>query len=78
MGVERHTHVGIPFLAVAMVRTPELEAFAQPRVSAWIAAVREFAATLEGGDGNLEWTYLNYADGSQDPLGSYGEENLQW
>ncbi|WXC56403.1 hypothetical protein SNK03_002339 [Fusarium graminearum] len=75
MGVERHQHNGILFLASAMVRTSEQEAFARPKVEAWVKELREFAATIEGG--NLEWIYLNYADKSQNPLGSYGPENIR-
>jgi hypothetical protein len=75
MGVERQPHNGILFLATAMVKTPEQEAFAYPKVKAWVDSVREFAAGIEGG--LLEWCYLNYADKSQDPLASYGEENLK-
>ncbi|KAI8672946.1 hypothetical protein LRP88_02532 [Fusarium phalaenopsidis] len=75
MGVERQKDNGILFLAVVMANTPEQEAFAQPKVQAWIQQVREFAATIDGG--NLAWTYLNYADKSQDPLGSYGAENVK-
>ncbi|KAF5025129.1 hypothetical protein F66182_2830 [Fusarium sp. NRRL 66182] len=75
MGVERHKSNGILFLAVVMAQTPEQEAFAYPKVKAWIQQVREFASTIEGG--NLEWTYLNYADKSQDPLGSYGADNIK-
>ena len=58
-----------------MVRTPEQEAFVHPKVQAWVQAVKEFAATIV--DGNLDWIYLNYADKSQDPLASYGIENLK-
>lgn len=75
MGVERQSHNGILFLATAMLKTPEQEAFAYPKVKAWVDSVREFARGIEGG--LLEWCYLNYADKSQDPLGSYGEENLR-
>jgi hypothetical protein len=75
MGVERQPHNGILFLATAMVKTPEQEAFAYPKVKAWVDSVREFAAGIEGG--LLEWCYLNYADKSQDPLASYGQENLK-
>lgn len=75
MGVERQAHNGLLFQAAAMVRTPEQEAFAYPKIKAWIEDVREFASTIEGG--NLEWVYLNYADKSQDPLGSYGVENVK-
>jgi hypothetical protein len=75
MGVERQTQNGLLFQAAAMVRTPEQEAFAYSKIKAWIQAVKDFAATIEGG--NLEWTYLNYADSSQDPLASYGIENVK-
>lgn len=74
MGIERHQHNGILFLAVAMVRTPEQEKFAYPKVKAWIEAVEEFAATL---DGKLQWKHLNYADKSQNALWHYGEENVK-
>jgi hypothetical protein len=77
MGVERQTDNGVLFLATAMVKTPEQEAFAYPRVKAWVDAVREFARGVEGGGGLFEWCYLNYADKSQDPIGSYGEGNVK-
>jgi hypothetical protein len=75
MGVERHAHDGLLFLAVTMMKTPEQEAFAYPKVKVWIEALKDYASTIEGG--NLEWTYLNYADKSQNPLGSYGKENVK-
>ena len=73
MGVERQEHNGLLWLAVAMVRTPEAEAFAYPKVKAWVRSVKDFAETIE--NGYLEWIYLNYADKSQDPIASYGVEN---
>ncbi|RYP24613.1 hypothetical protein DL765_000439 [Monosporascus sp. GIB2] len=74
MGIDQQRHNGLLWLAVTQVRTPEQEAFAYVRVRDWVRDVRQFAATIEG---NLEWTYLNYADGSQDPLASYGPENVR-
>ena len=75
MGLERQEIDGLLFLAVAMVRTAEQEVFAHVKVKAWVQAVKEFATTIEHGD--LQWTYLNYADKSQDPLTSYGVENVR-
>ena len=75
MGVERQELNGLLFLAVAMVRTAEQEALAYPKVKAWVQAVKDFATTID--HGNLKWIYLNYADKSQDPLASYGSENVQ-
>ncbi|KAI8954529.1 hypothetical protein F4801DRAFT_587346 [Xylaria longipes] len=75
MGVERQSVDGLLFQAAAMVRTPEQETFVYPKIKAWITAVKDFAATIDGG--LLEWTYLNYADKSQDPLASYGKQNVK-
>ena len=75
MGVENQKHDGFLMLAVAQVRTREQEAFAYEKVKTWVQSAKDFAATVE--DGNLDWIYLNYADPSQNPLASYGPENLK-
>ncbi|KAI0838426.1 FAD-binding domain-containing protein [Hypoxylon sp. FL0890] len=75
MGIERHPTNGVIFLLSAMMKTSEQKAFAHPRVKASIEAVKEFAATIEGG--NLPWIYMNYADKTQDVLGGYGIENVR-
>lgn len=75
MGVENQKHDGYLMLASAQVRTKEQEAFAYEKVKAWVQGAKDFAATIE--DGNLDWIYLNYADSSQDPLASYGVENVR-
>ncbi|RFU78088.1 6-hydroxy-d-nicotine oxidase [Trichoderma arundinaceum] len=74
MGVERQPDNGLLWLAVAQVRTQEQERFAYNLVRNWVQDVKQFAATI---DGNLPWAYLNYADKSQDPLASYGLDNVR-
>lgn len=74
MGVESQAHDGLLFTAVVMVKTAEQEAMMYPKMKAWLAALQGFAATIEGG--NQRWIFMNYADPSQDPLKSYGAENL--
>ncbi|KAK4224102.1 hypothetical protein QBC38DRAFT_515700 [Podospora fimiseda] len=74
MGVERHDTNGILFLATVMAKTGEQEVCAYPLVKQWMEEVKEFAKSI---DGMLPWVYLNYADKSQDPLSSYGKENLE-
>lgn len=74
MGVERQLDDGLLFLATAMMNTSEQEAAVYPKVKSWVDEVKAYAASI---DGNLEWTYLNYADSSQDVLASYGAENLK-
>ncbi|KAF1824842.1 FAD-binding domain-containing protein [Dissoconium aciculare CBS 342.82] len=75
LGLERQSENALMWLAAIMVRTPEQEKFAYEEAQGWVQRVREFAATIPGG--NQEWEYLNYADGSQDPLASYGPTNAQ-
>lgn len=42
-------------------------------VAAWVQGVQEYAESI---DGMLEWRYANYADKSQNPLASYGEQGV--
>ena len=57
-----------------MVKTADQDNFAYQKVRAGIQAIKRFA---EAEKGLLDWIYINYADRSQDPLGSYGEENVK-
>ncbi|KAJ8119894.1 hypothetical protein O1611_g10507 [Lasiodiplodia mahajangana] len=75
MGIERQSVDGLLFQAAAMVRTREQESFVYPKIKAWVTSVKDFAGSIE--NGLLEWTYLNYADKSQDPLASYGKQNVK-
>lgn len=75
MGVQNQPVDGLLFVAIVLLKTPEQQAFAYPRIQAWVGELKAFAATIE--NGNLDWVYLNYADGSQDPLRSYGAENVR-
>ncbi|KAM0814091.1 hypothetical protein AB5N19_14093 [Seiridium cardinale] len=54
--------------------TPGFYEMAFPITKAAIQEIEDFAKEV-GGD--VGFRYLNYCDGSQDPLGSYGEENIR-
>ena len=75
IGLERYGHDGILFLATALLPTKELRDYAYPKVQAWNRGVQEFAQTIP--DGLSDFVYLNYADPSQSPLASYGEDNVK-
>jgi hypothetical protein len=75
MGVSSQPVNGLLFVAVTMVRTPEQEAFVYPKVRAWYESLKKFAAEVDE-RGNLDWVYMNYADKTQDVLGSYGLSNI--
>lgn len=63
-------------MITVMVRSAEQKAKAYPESKAMLSTLREYAASTAG-DLNHVWEYLNYADESQDPLGSYGAENVK-
>lgn len=49
-------------------------AVAQAELNVMSAKIQAFAESL---DAHVDLVYLNYADASQDPLGSYGPENVR-
>lgn len=59
-----------------MVRSAEQKAAAYPKSKAFLTELRDFARSAKE-DLNLDWEYLNYADESQNPLASYGSENVK-
>lgn len=74
LGIKEQKEDGILFVAIAMMETSGHYEFAYPKVKAWVDGVADYADTIE--NGKLDWVYVNYADKSQDPLASYGSENV--
>lgn len=75
MGLSDQHVDGVLWVAIVIVKTSEQEKVAYPKLQAWGEAVRDFATSIE--DGLLPWVYMNYADKSQQPLASYGVENVK-
>lgn len=75
MGLERNSGNAILFQYAAMMKTAEQAAFVYPKLQAGLEAVRSFAASID--DGLMDWLYMNYADRTQDVLGSYGGDNVE-
>lgn len=74
MVLAAYPHDAIMLQASASVKTAELADWVRPRVRAITQEVAAFAKTVE--DGIMPWLHLNYAAADQDPLGSYGAENV--
>ncbi|KAK9424444.1 hypothetical protein SUNI508_13591 [Seiridium unicorne] len=74
LGLKRFKEDSVLFIAAVEGSTPRFYEMALPIAKAAIQEMEEFAKEV-GGD--VELRYLNYCDGSQDPLGSYGEENIR-
>ncbi|RYP15769.1 hypothetical protein DL765_005495 [Monosporascus sp. GIB2] len=74
LGLDRVHEDCILFVAILEVATPQLIETVYPSFKAAVEEVESYAKSV---DGNIEFRYLNYCDSSQDPLGSYGRENVK-
>ncbi|KAH6842949.1 hypothetical protein B0I37DRAFT_393320 [Chaetomium sp. MPI-CAGE-AT-0009] len=73
LGLERQEHNGLILTVSVMVKQRDHEAFAYPKIKSWVQVLQAFAAGIGG---NQEWLYANYCDKSQDPIASYGTDNI--
>ncbi|KAG9199276.1 hypothetical protein G6514_008623 [Epicoccum nigrum] len=73
LGLDKETENVVMLLYNIAVKSPELEILARKKLFASGETMKRFAASL---DGLINWIYLNYADGTQDPLSSYGPDNV--
>ncbi|KAG8163055.1 hypothetical protein KVR01_007533 [Diaporthe batatas] len=76
MGLSNQNEDGLLVMTTVMVRTAQQKAAAHPKCKDFFINLREFARSTDD-DLNLSWEYLNYADETQDPLGTYGAENVK-
>lgn len=74
LGLDKVDQNVIMLLFNIAVKTAEEEAAASPILFSYGKKMQEFAAEKKG---LIDWQYLNYAAPSQDPLGSYGAENVE-
>ncbi|KAK8100565.1 FAD binding domain-containing protein, partial [Apiospora kogelbergensis] len=71
---ESLNHDSVIWLADATLTTSEQEAYFQDVMGDLTERLEAY--TVEKG-GNTQWRYLNYANPSQDPLRTYGEDNVR-
>lgn len=74
LGPEQHKSDGVIWGFHVMVRTPELELWAFPRVRRVHDDLRHFAQSNEG---LLDWTTANYAHPTQEVFRNYGKKNVE-
>ncbi|KAH9883543.1 6-hydroxy-D-nicotine oxidase [Xylariomycetidae sp. FL2044] len=74
IGMDRETDNALLFQMQHWCNSVDEEAGARTRITAMIKDIKAY--TEEVGI-DVEWVYMGYADGTQDPLGSYGQENIQ-
>lgn len=62
------------FQVQLMVNSIEQETIARGRMIEFRETMKQYSVEMGGA---VDWEYLNYADISQDPLKTYGEENVE-
>lgn len=75
IGMDRETDDAILFQMQHMVRTADQEVEARKRLIDMRQTLKDY--NIEVGV-DVEWEYLGYADGSQDPLSTYGADNIEF
>ena len=73
LGLDREKEDLILLLFTMAVESEEQEALGRAQMRKWGDAVMEFA---RGRNSTAEWQYINYSYDYQDPLSSYGPENV--
>jgi hypothetical protein len=74
MGLDKVEKNAIMLLFNIAVRTADQEAVARPLLRSYGEQMQRFAASKNG---LVDWQFMNYADAYQDPLASYGSENVE-
>jgi hypothetical protein len=75
LGLDNVHHNAVMWTAGVEVELDEAAlAKAQAEMSKFTAQVKEYSKSVNG---DLDFLFLNYADASQDPLGSYGSTNIK-
>lgn len=74
MGLDKVEKNSIMLLFDIAVKTADQEAIARPLLASYGEKMQAFAASKSG---LVDWQFLNYADSHQDPLASYGAENVE-
>lgn len=73
LGLNRETENVVMLLFTLAVNGVEQEAVAQEQMRKFGEATMEYASSI---DAAADWVYINYAYQQQDPLASYGAENV--
>lgn len=74
MGMDKTlTSNSIIFLAEGFANSPEAKSLLQTKIAILNAEIEAYAQSIEA---DTQWRYMNYVHPEQDPLGSYGAENV--
>lgn len=74
LGIDRHKDNAVILLGSLAVNGQMQEAIGREKMMAWKRELEDYSRSI---DTEVEYYYMNYADGTQDVLISYGEDRVQ-
>ncbi|KAI1070408.1 hypothetical protein LB507_010233 [Fusarium sp. FIESC RH6] len=75
VGLDREKDNAVLFQVQHMINGVEQEKLARERMVKFRETIKQYSVEQ---DAAVEWEYLNYADFTQDPLSTYGKENVDY
>lgn len=75
VGLDRERDNAVMFQVQHMINGVEQEKLARERMVKFRETIKQYSVEQ---DAAVEWEYLNYADFTQDPLSTYGKENVDY
>ncbi|KAH7224441.1 hypothetical protein B0J15DRAFT_518487 [Fusarium solani] len=75
VGLDRETDNAVMFQVQLMINGVEQEKIARERMVRFRKTIKQYSVDQGGA---VDWEYLNYADFTQDPLSTYGPENVEY
>jgi hypothetical protein len=75
LGLDKLKENALLWLITGSTETPNQHAIMREKLTAFSAALEAFGKARNS---NIEWQYLNYVDQTQNPLASYGKDNIDF
>ncbi|KAH8836649.1 hypothetical protein MCOR28_011544 [Pyricularia oryzae] len=73
LGLEDRSENLVLFFGMVAYKNPKFKKLIDAKMTTWVDSIKTFAVENGADD---EFLFLNYADLSQNPLGSYGDKNI--
>ena len=75
LGLDKVKENALLWLITGSTLTPEQDAIMRKKLTVFSATLEKFGKARHS---NIDWQYLNYVDGTQNPLASYGKRNVDF
>lgn len=75
LGLDQTRHNALLWLIVGNTETAEEHLVMREKLTAFSSTLEDYAMS---NDLNVDWRYLNYVDETQNPLKSYGQDNVKF